>query len=114
MLDQMSNGRVLFGFGPCGLSCDAELFDHLDGGERSRMMVEAIDIMEYIWTHDPPYEFEGEFWDLSITDAVIPYLGVGAMGKPLQKPFPPIAYAMRSPRSAACLLYTSPSPRDRG
>ena len=39
MLDQMSNGRVLFGIGPGGLSCDAELFDHLDGGERSRMMV---------------------------------------------------------------------------
>ena len=107
MLDQMSNGRVLFGIGPGGLSCDAELFDHLDGEERGRMMVEAIDIMEYIWTHDPPYEFKGEYWNLSITDAVIPDLGVGSMGKPLQKPFPPIAYAMRSPRSAASELAAS-------
>jgi alkanesulfonate monooxygenase SsuD/methylene tetrahydromethanopterin reductase-like flavin-dependent oxidoreductase (luciferase family) len=104
MLDQMSNGRVLFGIGPGGLSCDAELFDHLDGDERGRMMVEAIDIMEYIWTSDPPYEFNGEFWNISVKDAVIPYLGVGQMGKPLQKPFPPIAYAMRSPRSAASEL----------
>ena len=104
MLDQMSNGRVLFGIGPGGLSCDAELFDHLDGDERGRMMVEAIDIMEYIWTHDPPYIFEGEFWNVTVKDAVIPYLGVGTMGKPFQKPFPPIAYAMRSPRSAAAEL----------
>lgn len=104
MLDQMSGGRVLFGVGPGGLSCDAELFDHLDGDERGRMMVEAIDIMEYIWTHDPPYEFEGEFWNISIADAVIPELGVGQMGKPLQQPFPPIAYAMRSPRSSASML----------
>ena len=29
------------------------------------------------------------------------------MGKPLQKPFPPIAYAMRSPRSAASELAAS-------
>lgn len=101
MLDQMSGGRVLFGIGPGGLSCDAELFGAHDAEVRARMMVESIDIMEYIWTNDPPYEFKGEFWTISVTDAVIPELGVGAMGKPFQKPFPPIAYAMRSPRSSA-------------
>ena len=101
MLDQMSGGRVLFGIGPGGLSCDAELFGAHDGETRARMMVESIDIMQYIWTNDPPYEFKGEFWNISVTDAVIPELGVGAMGKPLQQPFPPIAYAMRSPRSSA-------------
>lgn len=107
MLDQMSNGRVLFGIVPGGLSCDAELFDHHDSDERGRMMIEASDIMEYIWTHDPPYVFGGEFWNLSITDAVTPYLGISQVGKPFQKPIPPIAYAIRSPRSAASELAAS-------
>ena len=107
MLDQMSGGRVLLGIGPGGLSCDAELFGDRDGEVRARMMVESIDIMEYIWTHDPPYVFNGEFWTISVIDAVIPELGVGTMGKPLQRPFPPIAYAMRSPRSSAQELAAS-------
>lgn len=103
MFDQMSNGRCLFGIGPGGMASDAELFKSTSE-KRGRMMLEAIDTMTAIWTQDPPYEFKGEFWDISVKDFVMPEYGVGIMAKPLQKPHPPIALALRSPKSGSALL----------
>jgi len=103
MFDQLSGGRCMLGIGPGGMASDAELF-RSDGETRGRMMLECIDTMTAIWTQDPPYEIKGEFWDVTIKDYVIPEFGVGIMGKPLQKPHPPIALALRSPKSGGALL----------
>lgn len=103
MFDQLSGGRCLFGIGPGGMASDAELFKSTPE-KRGRMMIECIDAMIAIWTQDPPYEIEGEFWNISVKDFVMPEYGVGVMGKPHQKPHPPIALALRSPQSGSALL----------
>ncbi|MBE10152.1 MAG: LLM class flavin-dependent oxidoreductase [Rhodospirillaceae bacterium] len=100
MFDQISGGRTLVGIGPGGLPSDSEIF----GVDRERsydMMIECVNIMEAVWTQDAPIDIKGTFWDAKLTDFVEEGVGVGLLPKPLQKPFPPIAYAMRSPKSGA-------------
>ncbi len=103
MFDQLSGGRCVLGVGPGGMASDAELFKSTSE-QRGRMMLECVDAMIAIWTQDPPYELKGEFWDITVKDFVMPEYGVGIMGKPLQKPHPPIALALRSPKSGSALL----------
>lgn len=103
MFDQLSQGRCLLGIGPGGMASDAELF-HSTPEKRGEMMLECIDMMTAIWTQDPPYVLKGKYWDCTVKDFVIPEYGVGAMGKPFQKPHPPIALALRSPQSSGTLL----------
>ena len=60
------------------------------------MVAEAVDIILRLWTSDPPFEIEGEFWNFSLKEWIVPELGLGHVHKPLQKPHPPIAMpAMR-------------------
>jgi alkanesulfonate monooxygenase SsuD/methylene tetrahydromethanopterin reductase-like flavin-dependent oxidoreductase (luciferase family) len=60
-----------------------------------------VDMIEKIWTQDPPYRLKGEFWDIEIKDAIMPELGVGFMPKPYQKPGPQICISLASPNSAS-------------
>jgi alkanesulfonate monooxygenase SsuD/methylene tetrahydromethanopterin reductase-like flavin-dependent oxidoreductase (luciferase family) len=99
--DHMSKGRFMLGVGPGGLVSDFELFKQTDHAARNRMVVEAMDMVEKIWSQDPPYKLKGEFWDISITDAIMPELGVGFMPKPYQQPRPPICISLASPSSAS-------------
>ena len=55
----------MLGVGPGGLLSDFELFGHNDVGVRNRKVIEAVKIMQMIWSQDPPYEFNGEFRKLS-------------------------------------------------
>jgi alkanesulfonate monooxygenase SsuD/methylene tetrahydromethanopterin reductase-like flavin-dependent oxidoreductase (luciferase family) len=57
-----------------------------------------------IWAQDPPYDIQGEFWNVQIKKAILPELGVGFMPKPLQKPHPPIHISIASPDSASAKL----------
>jgi alkanesulfonate monooxygenase SsuD/methylene tetrahydromethanopterin reductase-like flavin-dependent oxidoreductase (luciferase family) len=98
--DHMSEGRLMLGVGPGGLLSDFELFRHNDVVVRNRMVIEAIRIMQQIWSQDPPYEIEGEFWTVRITNNVIPELGVGYMPKPFQQGGPPISISLASPNSS--------------
>ena len=50
-----------------------------------------------IWTTDPPYEIEGEFWSIQPGEWYWPEFGLGIMPKPFQKPHPKIALAGMSP-----------------
>jgi alkanesulfonate monooxygenase SsuD/methylene tetrahydromethanopterin reductase-like flavin-dependent oxidoreductase (luciferase family) len=97
--DHMSKGRFMLGVGPGGLVSDFELFKQTDHAARNRMVVEAMDMVEKIWSQDPPYELKGAFWDISIKDAVIPELGVGFLPKPYQQPRPQICISLASPNS---------------
>jgi len=99
--DHMSKGRFMLGIGPGGLVSDFELFKQTDHAARNRMVVEAVDMIEKIWSQDPPYSLKGEFWNISITDAIMPELGVGFMPKPYQQPRPPISISLASPNSAS-------------
>jgi alkanesulfonate monooxygenase SsuD/methylene tetrahydromethanopterin reductase-like flavin-dependent oxidoreductase (luciferase family) len=102
--DNMSKGRFTFGIGPGGLLSDFELFRNFDPHVRIRKLAEAMDLIEHIWTHDPPYDLKGEYWSVQIKDAVMPDLGVGFMPKPYQKPLPPTAIALSSPHSPTAAL----------
>ena len=101
MFDQLSEGRLMFGIGPGGLPSDFELFKNTDAAERPKMMAESIDMILQIWAQDPPYEIKGEYWDISLKEAIWPELGVGRMAKPYQKPHPPIAASIMSPFSSS-------------
>ena len=99
--DHMSRGRFTLGVGPGGLLSDFELFGHTDVGVRNRKVVEAVNIMRRIWSQDPPYEIEGEFWKIRLKTNVVPDLGIGYMPKPYQPGGPPIVLSLASPHSSS-------------
>jgi alkanesulfonate monooxygenase SsuD/methylene tetrahydromethanopterin reductase-like flavin-dependent oxidoreductase (luciferase family) len=99
--DHMSKGRFIFGVGPGGLASDMELFGNLDADIRNERMAESLSTILKIWSQDPPYEIPGKHWPIKIKDMLISELGVGYMGKPYQKPHPPIALSSMSPDSGS-------------
>lgn len=98
MLDHMLGGRFIFGISPGGLRSDAEVFGNLDR-DRKAMFNEAIKQVLAIWSGDPPYDIEGEFWNISTRRTMDPEIGQGAIPGPLQQPHPPIMVACMSPYS---------------
>jgi alkanesulfonate monooxygenase SsuD/methylene tetrahydromethanopterin reductase-like flavin-dependent oxidoreductase (luciferase family) len=99
--DHLSKGRFMMGVGPGGLASDFELFNVPDLHARNRMVVEAVELIQRIWSQDPPYDFEGEFWHVRIKDRVVPDLGIGYLPKPFQTNGPPIYISVASVHSAA-------------
>jgi alkanesulfonate monooxygenase SsuD/methylene tetrahydromethanopterin reductase-like flavin-dependent oxidoreductase (luciferase family) len=102
--DQMSRGRFILGIGTGSLLSDFELLGHGDPALRNRMLVESIDMIEKIWSQDPPYDITGEFWTTHIAETVNTKLGLGVMPKPYQKPRPPICVTAASPHSQTVRL----------
>jgi alkanesulfonate monooxygenase SsuD/methylene tetrahydromethanopterin reductase-like flavin-dependent oxidoreductase (luciferase family) len=94
--DHMSRGRFMFGIGVGGLFSDFELFDNADRGVRGRKAMESIAMIRRIWSQDPPYDLKGEFWNVKLTEAIIPELGIGFMPKPFRKSGPPIFMSVSS------------------
>ena len=90
MLDHLSKGRLNLCFGNGSVTADQELFgvDPKDGG---KMALEAIDVILDLWSHDPPYEYNGEFWKFQLKKTVDPECLIGYIHKPFQLPHPPIA-----------------------
>jgi alkanesulfonate monooxygenase SsuD/methylene tetrahydromethanopterin reductase-like flavin-dependent oxidoreductase (luciferase family) len=97
--DHMSRGRFMLGIGPGGLVSDFELFNNSDLGVRTRKVMESIGMIQRIWSQDPPYDLQGEFWTVRLKEALVPELGIGTMPKPFQKPGPPISISLASPNS---------------
>ncbi len=97
--DHMSGGRFMLGIGPGGLFSDFELFGNADRGVRARKVMESIGMIQHIWSQDPPYDLEGEFWTVRIKEAIIPELGIGTMPKPFRKSGPPISISLSSRNS---------------
>jgi alkanesulfonate monooxygenase SsuD/methylene tetrahydromethanopterin reductase-like flavin-dependent oxidoreductase (luciferase family) len=58
-------------------------------------------MIQRIWTQNPPYALNGEFWNVEIKDAIVPELGVGFMPKPYQNGGPPISISLASPSSSS-------------
>jgi alkanesulfonate monooxygenase SsuD/methylene tetrahydromethanopterin reductase-like flavin-dependent oxidoreductase (luciferase family) len=97
MFDHLSNGRFVMGIGPGGLPSDFELFHLDDPMARGKMTLESIETILKIWTTEPPYDIDGEFWKIRQGEWHWQELGLGHMPKPLQQPHPPIAMAGMSP-----------------
>ena len=98
MLDHLLDGRLNFGISPGGLPSDAEAFGTL-GRDRNKMFVECIDQVLKIWASDPPYDIEGEFWNVTTQKTLIADIGQGIIPKPLQQPHPPIICTVVAPHS---------------
>lgn len=98
MVDHMAEGRLLFGISPGGLLSDAEVFGNLDS-DRTAMFVEAINHILAIWEGEPPYNLTGHYWNITTERTQIPELGQGRIGKPFQKPHPPIVVTAVAPFS---------------
>jgi alkanesulfonate monooxygenase SsuD/methylene tetrahydromethanopterin reductase-like flavin-dependent oxidoreductase (luciferase family) len=98
MLDHMLEGRFLFGASPGNLPADAEVFGTLDS-DRNAMFVESLEHIIAIWTSDAPYKLTGKYWDITTERTYRPELGQGIIGKPFQKPHPPILGTVVAPYS---------------
>jgi len=98
MLDHMLDGRLIFGISPGGLASDAEVFGNLDA-DRPAMFLEGINTVLKIWESEAPYNIEGQFWRVSTEKTMMTDIGQGIMGKPLQRPHPPIVVTAVAPFS---------------
>jgi alkanesulfonate monooxygenase SsuD/methylene tetrahydromethanopterin reductase-like flavin-dependent oxidoreductase (luciferase family) len=98
MLDHMLDGRLNFGISPGGLMSDAEVFGNLEA-DRNEMFLEAIDLVLKLWAGGPPYSLQGRYWKITTALTMMPGIGQGLVGKPLQKPHPPILVTAVSPYS---------------
>ncbi|MBI3465275.1 MAG: LLM class flavin-dependent oxidoreductase [Planctomycetes bacterium] len=88
-LDHLSHGRLNVCFGPGAVPTDVEMWG-VDPKQSGAMVAEAIDIILKLWTSEPPYEINGQFWRVRLREHVTPELGIGSFHKPLQRPYPPI------------------------
>lgn len=98
MLDHMLDGRFNFGISPGGLLSDAEVFGNLDN-DRNAMFLEAMDMVLAIWREKAPYNLKGRFWTITTERTVMEEIGQGIIGKPLQRPHPPVVVTAVAPFS---------------
>ena len=63
-LDHLTGGRYIAGVAPGAYPSDAQLFG--TGKNNPRMLVEALDIIEAIWTRTGPFKIEGEFFSVDM------------------------------------------------
>src|SRR3984893_578659 len=98
MLDHMLEGCLISGISPGGLLSDAELFGNLDAN-RNEMFLESINQVLDIWAGEPPYNFEGKYWNISTQKTLIEDIGQGFIARPLQRPHPPIVVTAVAPFS---------------
>jgi alkanesulfonate monooxygenase SsuD/methylene tetrahydromethanopterin reductase-like flavin-dependent oxidoreductase (luciferase family) len=98
MLDHLLDGRFNFGISPGGLLSDAEIFGNLDA-DRNAMFLESINTILAIWEGEVPYDIDGKYWRITTRRTAMPEIGQGLIGKPLQKPHPPIIVTAVAPFS---------------
>jgi alkanesulfonate monooxygenase SsuD/methylene tetrahydromethanopterin reductase-like flavin-dependent oxidoreductase (luciferase family) len=98
MLDNLLEGRFIMGISPGGLPSDMEAFENL-GKNRGQMFLECINHVLAIWAGEPPYDIQGELWNISTGKTMILDIGQGIMLKPYQKPHPPIVITAVEPFS---------------
>ena len=98
MLDHLLDGRLNFGISPGGLLSDAEVFGNLDA-DRNAMFLEGIEAVLKIWTTEAPYNIEGKYWKISTARTLLADIGQGIIGRPLQRPHPPVVITAVAPYS---------------
>jgi alkanesulfonate monooxygenase SsuD/methylene tetrahydromethanopterin reductase-like flavin-dependent oxidoreductase (luciferase family) len=98
MLDNMLEGRFVFGVSPGGLPSDWEVFGNLDLDRREKFL-ECMDAILGIWSGEAPYNLSGSHWTISTERTMIPEIGQGSMVRPYQTPHPPIVVTVVEPSS---------------
>lgn len=98
MVDHLVQGRLVLGFGP-GVRADAEAIGDT-ASDRNRKSQEAIEQMLRIWSEEPPYRIDGEFYSTRSDRSFQREIGLGIAVKPLQRPHPPIAITSIRPGGA--------------
>lgn len=99
-LDHLTGGRYIAGVAPGAYPSDAQLFG--TGKNNPEMMVEALDIIEAIWTKPGPFTIAGKYWTVDM-----PAYDDGIHGphlKPLQNPAPRIAMTGMQAKSPTLTL----------
>jgi alkanesulfonate monooxygenase SsuD/methylene tetrahydromethanopterin reductase-like flavin-dependent oxidoreductase (luciferase family) len=93
VLDHLSGGRLNFGVAASGLPSDWAMFN-VDGtsGANRDMTREALEIILKIWAADEPFDYQGQFWNVSLPEQMFDGLLEPHL-KPLQDPHPPIGVA---------------------
>jgi alkanesulfonate monooxygenase SsuD/methylene tetrahydromethanopterin reductase-like flavin-dependent oxidoreductase (luciferase family) len=102
-LDHLSHGRINCGFGQGGVTTDWGLFDLPDAKTQGLMTVEGIDMVLKLWQLDPPFDLQGQFWHIKLTEPK-PERGIGTLLKPYQQPHPPIAMSIVRGKSMAARM----------
>jgi alkanesulfonate monooxygenase SsuD/methylene tetrahydromethanopterin reductase-like flavin-dependent oxidoreductase (luciferase family) len=97
-LDHLSKGRLNLCFGAGSVTADQELYG-AEPKNAPEMVDEAMDIVLYLWANEPPYEYQGKYWNVSLKKNVDEETGIGFMHKPMQKPHPPISMPATSRNS---------------
>jgi alkanesulfonate monooxygenase SsuD/methylene tetrahydromethanopterin reductase-like flavin-dependent oxidoreductase (luciferase family) len=98
MVDHLVQGRLVLGFGP-GVRADAEAIGDT-ASDRNRKAQEAIEQMLRIWSEEPPYRIDGEFFTTRSERSFNPDIGLGVAVRPLQRPHPPLAITSIRPGGA--------------
>lgn len=97
-LDQLSQGRVLFGIGPGGLMVDHDLFCiDTDQDEHRKLTEQAIDTILQLWAGPSEGEWQTDRWHFKVPFTT-PF-GLGLHLRTFQQPHPPIGVAGVSPGS---------------
>jgi alkanesulfonate monooxygenase SsuD/methylene tetrahydromethanopterin reductase-like flavin-dependent oxidoreductase (luciferase family) len=74
------------------------VFGNLEA-DRNAMFLEAINQVLQIWASEPPYNLQGQFWNISVQKTLIEDIGQGFIPRPLQRPHPPIVVTAVAPFS---------------
>jgi alkanesulfonate monooxygenase SsuD/methylene tetrahydromethanopterin reductase-like flavin-dependent oxidoreductase (luciferase family) len=98
MIDNMLEGRLIFGISPGGLPSDWEIFETFEK-DRNAMFVECIEHILALWSATAPYDLRGQFWNLSTKRFFDSETGVGSIVKPYQGRRPEIACTALMPFS---------------
>lgn len=94
-LDHMTGGRYIAGFAPGSFATDGMLFGV--GPGNAKMMDEALDIIDAIWTRKGPFRIEGEFWTTEMPEYSADFNGPHL--KPFQSPHPEVTMTGVQPTS---------------
>ena len=98
MIDQLAQGRFIWGIGPGGQPSDIEAFGNWDV-DRNMKMLEIFDQIIEIWHGTPPYDQTGEFFSFSTARTLFPDIGQGIAPKPYSNPHPPVVVTVLAPHS---------------
>lgn len=98
MIDQLAEGRFIWGIGPGGQPSDIEVFGNWEV-DRNAKMLEAFDQIMAVWHGAPPYDQKGEFWSFSTAKTLFPDIGQGIAPKPFHDPHPPVVITVLAPHS---------------
>jgi len=103
MMDNMLEGRFIWGIGPGGQPSDVEAFGNSDL-DRNQKMVEAFDQILELWWGEAPFNIKGNFYSICTEKTHLPEIGQGIIPKPWHKPHPPVLVTALAPHSKGITL----------